>query len=207
MYRIPIRGTSTSAAAALGVVVLTLSTTAFGAPQRPVVDNPPIPQSVHLQADARKAEAAHDRELRARAERLAEAKRLAKKRAAAHRQALAKAAAERRAAAARAARSLASPGSTRALGRAMAASRGWGDQQFLCLNTLWSNESGWSTSAHNASGAYGIPQAKPGSKMASAGSDWATNPRTQIAWGLSYIAGRYGSPCDALSSYNSRGWY
>jgi hypothetical protein len=73
---------------------------------------------------------------------------------------------------------------------------------------LWTNESGWGTTEVNqSSGAYGIPQALPASKMAAAGSDWRTNPITQISWGLDYISGRYGSPCTAWSIFQSRGWY
>ncbi len=71
-----------------------------------------------------------------------------------------------------------------------------------------SSESGWRVDADNpSSSAYGIPQALPGSKMASAGADWATNPVTQIRWGLGYIADRYGSPCSAWSFKNGNGWY
>jgi hypothetical protein len=85
---------------------------------------------------------------------------------------------------------------------------GWGDDQFGCLVSLWNKESGWNYQAHNrSSGAYGIPQALPGSKMGSAGADWQTNPATQIAWGLGYISGRYGSPCGAWSHSQSTGWY
>ncbi|MBR6459875.1 MAG: G5 domain-containing protein [Actinomycetaceae bacterium] len=87
-------------------------------------------------------------------------------------------------------------------------SRGWGEDQFSCLVSLWNRESGWRTTAGNpVSGAYGIPQALPGSKMASAGADWATNPATQIEWGLGYISGRYGTPCGALGHSHSTGWY
>jgi len=75
------------------------------------------------------------------------------------------------------------------------------------LGPMWQRESGWSTSAANASGAYGIPQALPGSKMATAGPDWQTDPATQISWGLSYIKGRYGSPSAAWSFWQSHGWY
>ena len=86
--------------------------------------------------------------------------------------------------------------------------RGWSENDYLALVTLWNRESGWNPSSRNrSSGAYGIPQALPGSKMASAGSDWATNYQTQINWGLSYIAGRYGSPSAALAHSNARGWY
>jgi uncharacterized protein YabE (DUF348 family) len=82
------------------------------------------------------------------------------------------------------------------------------DDQFKCLVALWDRESGWRTTASNSySGAYGIPQALPGSKMASAGADWRTNPATQIEWGLGYIKGRYGTPCDAWGAFQSKGWY
>ena len=90
----------------------------------------------------------------------------------------------------------------------MLANYGWGDDQFLCLETLWQKESGWNYKARNKrSGAYGIPQALPASKMKSAGKDWRTNPQTQIRWGLSYIKKRYQSPCGALAHFNKRRWY
>ena len=96
----------------------------------------------------------------------------------------------------------------RSLAKPLAAARGWGDSEFQCLVALWNRESHWNPYAKNASsGAYGIPQALPGSKMASAGADWQTNPVTQINWGLGYIAGRYGRPCSALAHSNSVGWY
>lgn len=80
--------------------------------------------------------------------------------------------------------------------------------EFNCLVALWNKESHWNVYAHNSgSGAYGIPQALPGSKMASAGSDWQTNPDTQIRWGLGYIRARYGSPCAAWAKSQSSGWY
>jgi len=101
-----------------------------------------------------------------------------------------------------------SPGGAQATARGMLAGYGWGDDQFSCLVSLWNRESGWNYQAYNAgSGAYGIPQALPGSKMASAGGDWQTNAGTQIAWGLGYISGRYGSPCGAWDHSNSVGWY
>ncbi|WP_353813872.1 hypothetical protein [Agromyces sp. SYSU T00266] len=90
----------------------------------------------------------------------------------------------------------------------MASMYGWGDDQFGCLVDLWNKESGWNVYAQNpSSGAYGIPQALPGDKMATAGADWATNAATQITWGLGYIAGRYGTPCGAWSHSVSVGWY
>lgn len=99
-------------------------------------------------------------------------------------------------------------GDTRAIGQAMAAERGWTGEQWTCLNSLWTRESNWTVTADNpTSSAYGIPQALPGSKMASHGSDWASNPVTQIAWGLDYIAGRYGSPCGAWAHSEAVNWY
>lgn len=126
--------------------------------------------------------------------------------------AAAKAKSARKAAAAKSSRSTVravapSSGSTRQIGQALAAKRGWTGNQWTCLNNLWTRESGWRTTAAGYSGAYGIPQALPGSKMASAGSDWRTNPATQITWGLNYISGRYGTPCGAWSSFQSKGWY
>lgn len=101
------------------------------------------------------------------------------------------------------------PASAQGIARSMmAANYGWGDDQFACLVSLWNKESGWRADAANrSSGAYGIPQALPGSKMASAGADWQTNPATQIAWGLGYISGRYGTACGAWGHSQSVGWY
>lgn len=79
--------------------------------------------------------------------------------------------------------------------------------QFSCLDNIFSRESGWRYNAANASGAYGIPQALPGDKMAQFGSDWRTNPATQIKWGISYMKSRYGSPCAAWSFWQGHSWY
>ena len=99
-------------------------------------------------------------------------------------------------------------GDAQSIAYGMLGGYGWGDDQFGCLVELWNKESGWNSQAYNASsGAYGIPQALPGSKMASAGADWETNAATQISWGLGYIAGRYGSPCGAWQHSQSVGWY
>ena len=87
------------------------------------------------------------------------------------------------------------------------AAYGWGPEQMAPLIALWNRESGWNPLAGNASGAYGIPQALPGSKMASAGADWRTNPATQIKWGFGYIKGRYGSPAAAWANSQATGWY
>ncbi|WIB36887.1 MULTISPECIES: hypothetical protein [unclassified Curtobacterium] len=90
------------------------------------------------------------------------------------------------------------PAAAQAYARSAMGAHGWGDDQFGCLVSLWTQESGWRANALNASsGAYGIPQALPASKLAAAGADWRTNAATQIDWGLAYIADRYGSPCGA----------
>lgn len=96
----------------------------------------------------------------------------------------------------------------RSVAKLLMAERGWGDSQFSCLNLLWNRESRWNYQATNpSSGAYGIPQALPGSKMGSVAPDWRTNPVTQIKWGLNYIADRYGTPCGAWAHSESVGWY
>jgi hypothetical protein len=89
-------------------------------------------------------------------------------------------------------------GSPKTIAHALVLQRGWTNGQFGCLERLWTRESDWRVTAENPSGAYGIPQALPGSKMAMMGSDWRTNPVTQIRWGLYYIAASYGTPCAAL---------
>lgn len=99
------------------------------------------------------------------------------------------------------------PGTAQAIAHDMVMARGWGEEQYNCLVALWNRESHWNVYAYNPSGAYGIPQALPGSKMASAGADWQTNPATQITWGLGYITARYGTPCGAWGSSQSKGWY
>ncbi|GAB2773918.1 aggregation-promoting factor C-terminal-like domain-containing protein [Streptomyces daliensis] len=82
------------------------------------------------------------------------------------------------------------------------------ESQFQCFSNIVEHESGWNPRAQNASsGAYGLVQALPGSKMASAGSDWRTNPATQIKWGLGYMNDRYGSPCGAWSFWQANNWY
>lgn len=100
-------------------------------------------------------------------------------------------------------------GTNRGIGQHMAAAiYGWEGDQWSCLAELWNRESGWRTTAGNpTTGAYGIPQSLPGSKMAKYGADWRTNPATQIEWGLAYIKGRYGSPCNAWSHFLSSHWY
>lgn len=83
-----------------------------------------------------------------------------------------------------------------------------GGDEFACLDALWQKESGWNYTADNpTSSAYGIPQALPGKKMASAGADWETNPQTQVRWGVSYIDGRYGTACNAWAHSQEKNWY
>ncbi len=96
----------------------------------------------------------------------------------------------------------------RDIARALLGDFGFSSDQFGCLDSLYMRESGWNVYADNpTSSAYGIPQSLPGSKMASAGADWATNPVTQIRWGLGYIRDRYGSPCGAWGHSQAVGWY
>ena len=161
-----------------------------------------VDQTAAEQADVKAAIDAHDK---AEAEKAAAAKAAAEK-------AAAEAAAAADAADSSASTSYpsgpANPTEAQATARDLMASMyGWGGDQFGCLVDLWNRESGWNVYAQNPSGAYGIPQALPGDKMATAGADWATSAATQIKWGLGYIAGRYGNPCGAWSHSESAGWY
>ena len=105
------------------------------------------------------------------------------------------------------------PGSAQSIALNMLSSFGFGSDsssnpQYGCLVNLWNRESGWNYQAENPySGAYGIPQALPGDKMASAGADWQTNPATQIKWGLGYIQSIYGTPCGAWNFELANGYY
>jgi hypothetical protein len=100
------------------------------------------------------------------------------------------------------------PSSPQNIAADMLASYGWSSRQFSCLQPLWTAESNWRVGATNPStGAYGIPQALPGSRMASAGRDWRSSAATQIRWGLGYIKSTYGSPCAAWDHQRSTSWY
>jgi len=100
------------------------------------------------------------------------------------------------------------PGTAQSIAYNMMSSFGFDPKsQFGCLDNIWNRESGWRWNAYNPSGAYGIPQALPGSKMASAGADWQTNPATQIRWGLGYIKSMYGTPCGAWGFWEGHGYY
>ena len=94
------------------------------------------------------------------------------------------------------------------IAKALMPEYGFKVSEFSCLDSLWIRESNWNPLAHNpSSGAHGIPQSLPGSKMASEGADWYDNPVTQIKWGLGYIKARYGTPCSAWGHSQSHGWY
>ena len=94
------------------------------------------------------------------------------------------------------------------LAKALMPQYGMSTSEFGCLDSLWTKESGWNVHADNpSSSAYGIPQALPGSKMASAGPNWESNPETQIRWGLGYIQSRYGSACNAWGHSQASNWY
>jgi hypothetical protein len=99
-------------------------------------------------------------------------------------------------------------GDPRSIAQALLPEYGFSSDQFGCLDSLWTKESGWNTHADNpTSSAYGIPQSLPGSKMATVGADWADNPATQIRWGLGYIRASYGTPCSAWAHSQSYNWY
>lgn len=103
---------------------------------------------------------------------------------------------------------VADPAAAQNYARGAIGAYGWGGDQMTCLVWLWNRESGWRADAYNSSsGAYGIPQSLPATKMASAGPDWVTNANTQINWGLGYISGRYGSPCAAWAHETVKNWY
>jgi hypothetical protein len=163
-------------------------------------------QAYQLRDQAAELSAAHWNTARAQAARKLAARKLAARKLAARKLAARKLAA-RKLAAKEAATAQAS-GSPQQIAQAMLVSFGWSSSQSSCLDPLWGHESGWSVTAYNAgSGAYGIPQALPGSRMASAGPDWQANAATQIRWGLEYIKGTYGSPCAAWDHEQATGWY
>ncbi|MGH3163481.1 MAG: lytic transglycosylase domain-containing protein [Streptosporangiaceae bacterium] len=140
--------------------------------------------------------------------RLAQTRDAIAQRQAARKQAARKQAAERAAELAVSKAVPAASGSPRQIAQAMLGSFGWSSSQFSCLDPLWEHESRWSVTAANpGSGAFGIPQALPGSRMASAGPGWQTSAVTQIKWGLRYIRDTYGSPCAAWSHEQATGWY
>lgn len=101
------------------------------------------------------------------------------------------------------------PNGARSVGKVMAKTKyGWGATQYSCLNRLWTHESMWNYRSRNKrTGAHGIPQAYPATKYETIGSDWRTNPITQMTWGLKYIKVRYQTPCKALNTFYRKNWY
>ncbi len=177
------------------------------APAAPTPDAEPdaAQQAADQQAAEAVQAAAAEAEAQATAAREAEA---AAAKAAAELAAAEQAAAEEAARIAAASVPVDDPAGAKAYAASVLGGHGWEASQMTCLDTLWTKESEWLTSATNASsGAYGIPQALPGTKLATAGGDWQTNYRTQINWGLTYIESRYGSPCSALNFHYANNWY
>ncbi len=152
---------------------------------------------------------AREAKLEAKAKAAAKKKALAKKKAAAEKKR--KEAAARKAELARIKELGYEPGTTnpRDIAKQILKNKyGYGNDQYQCFNNIIIRESNWDINATNpSSGAYGIPQSLPGSKMASVGDDWRTNPATQITWGIEYMKDRYGSPCSAWGFKSSHGWY
>jgi hypothetical protein len=223
MYRKPSKITLAMAGVTAAATVVVASGAALAAPDLVASASKPALSRPGLDASQLGQERAYFASLGASS--LALTERRAAERRAAERRAAARRAA-RRAAARRAAQLAAPPqagqqpargaatagvapaGTPQQIALAMLGSFGWPASEFGCLQSLWNAESGWNPNASNpSSGAYGIPQALPGSKMASAGSDWQSNPATQIRWGLGYIQQVYGSPCAAWSHEQSSGWY
>jgi hypothetical protein len=100
------------------------------------------------------------------------------------------------------------PDDPREIAQSMLDDYGWDSTEYECLDQLWISESNWDHTAENpSSGAYGIPQSLPPEKMATAGADWATNPATQIEWGLEYIEDSYGTPCSAWEFKQANNWF
>jgi hypothetical protein len=155
---------------------------------------------------------AEEQRVRAMLIKQAEAQKAAAAKAAAAKKAAAQAAAKKKAAeeAKKKKKEMAAQvsGTPQHVAQAMLGKFGWSSSQFSCLQPLWERESGWNVYADNpGSGAYGIPQALPGSKMSSAGPDWESSAYTQIKWGLEYIRADYGSPCGAWEHEEATGWY
>ena len=177
----------------------------YGLPQQGTTYESAAARAAVARAEAQKAAAAQAAAAKAAAAKAAAAKAAAQQ--AAQQQAPQQQATQQQTAAQQPATSAPS-GSPQQIAEQMLSQFGWSSGQFSCLQPLWALESGWNIYASNpSSGAYGIPQALPGSKMASAGPDWQGDAATQIRWGLTYIQGTYGSPCAAWSHEEADGWY
>jgi len=177
----------------------------YGLPQRGTTYESAALKAAVAKAAAQKAAAAKAAAAKAAAAKAAAAKAAAQQ--AAQQQAAQQQATQQQTTAQQPAASAPS-GSPQQIAEQMLSQFGWSSGQFSCLQPLWALESGWNVYASNpSSGAYGIPQALPGSKMASAGPDWQSDAATQIRWGLTCIQGSYGSPCAAWSHEEADGWY
>jgi hypothetical protein len=202
---------SSPALASADAYTTTISRQADAQTARPAAGSGLKQVAVFGQMRALQGERQHQQQVaaaKAAAHKAAAAKAAARKAAeqAAARQAAAKAA--QQAQSAQEAAVTAPSGSPQQIAERMLGQFGWSSGQFSCLQPLWEHESGWNVTAENpTSGAYGIPQALPGSQMSSAGADWRTDAATQIRWGLTYIQGRYGSPCGAWSHEQEANWY
>jgi hypothetical protein len=194
--------------------LVSFDTTRYGLAQRQTSYESAAANAAVAKAAAQKAAAAKAAAAKAAAAKAAAAKAAAQQ--AAQQQPVQQQAAQQRAAQQQAAQQTtaqqpaasAPSGSPQQIAEQMLSQFGWSSGQFSCLQPLWALESGWNVYASNpGSGAYGIPQALPGSKMASAGPDWQSDAATQIRWGLTYIQGTYGSPCAAWSHEEADGWY
>ena len=184
--------------------LVSFDTMRYGLAQRQTTYESAAAKAAVAKAAAQKAAAAKAAAAKAAAAKAAAAKAAAQQ--AAQQQATQQQAAQQTAAQQPAAS--APSGSPQQIAEQMLSQFGWSSGQFSCLQPLWALESGWNVYASNpGSGAYGIPQALPGSKMASAGPDWESDAATQIRWGLTYIQGTYGSPCAAWSHEEADGWY
>jgi hypothetical protein len=184
--------------------LVSFDTTRYGLAQRQTTYESAAARAAVAKAAAQKAAAAKAAAAKAAAAKAAAAKAAAQQ--AAQQQATQQQAAQQTTAQQPAAS--APSGSPQQIAEQMLSQFGWSSSQFSCLQPLWALESGWNIYASNpSSGAYGIPQALPGSKMASAGPDWQSDAATQIRWGLTYIQGTYGSPCAAWSHDEADGWY
>ncbi len=180
--------------------LISFDTTRYGLAQRQTAYESAAAKAAVAKAAAQQAAAAKAAAAKAAAAKAAAAKAAAQQQAA-QQQAASQTAVQQPAASA-------PSGSPQQIAEQMLSQFGWSSGQFSCLQPLWAQESGWNLYASNpSSGAYGIPQALPGSKMASAGPDWQSNAATQIRWGLTYIQGTYGSPCAAWSHEQADGWY
>ena len=188
--------------------LVSFDTTRYGLAQRQTSYESAAANAAVAKAAAQKAAAAKAAAAKAAAAKAAAAKAAAQQ--AAQQQAAQQQAAQQQAAQQTTAQPATSApsGSPQQIAEQMLSQFGWSSSQFSCLQPLWALESGWNIYASNpSSGAYGIPQALPGSKMASAGPDWQGDAATQIRWGLTYIQGTYGSPCAAWSHEEADGWY